>query len=62
MKKLRRDSSVLEDSNIPNLNQTAHRRGVSIHDATFAIQESIKKYVREEDIIYQLFYDLEKAF
>ena len=47
---------------IPHLNQTAYRHGVSIHDASFAIQETIRKYVCEGDIVYQVFYDLEKAF
>ena len=53
---------VLEDLGIPHLNQTAYHRGVLIHDASFAIQETIKKYVWDSDIVYQLFYDLEKAF
>ena len=51
---LRRIMPVLEEANIPNLNQTAYRRGVSIHDATFAVQEAIRRYVREGDIVYQL--------
>ena len=32
---------VLEDLRIPHLNQTAYQRGISIYDATFAIQEKI---------------------
>ena len=59
---LRRLLPVLEEMNIPHLNQTAYQRGISIQDVTFAVQETVRKYVREGDAVYQLFYDLEKAF
>ena len=52
---LRRLLPVLEDLHIPHLNQTAYQQDISIHDATFATQETIRKYVRDGEIVYQLF-------
>ena len=51
-----------EESGIPHINQTAYQRGMSCHDATFTVQESIRKYLRSGDSVFQIFYDLEKAF
>jgi len=44
------------------LNQTAYQRGMSCNDAIFVVQESIRKYLRNGDSTFQIFYDLEKAF
>ena len=35
---------------------------MSCNDATFVVQESIRKYLRNGDSTFQIFYDLEKAF
>ena len=51
-----------DESGIPHINQTAYQRGMSCHDATFTVLESIRKYLRSGDSVFQIFYDLEKAF
>ena len=53
---------ILSDRNIPQLTQTAYRRGVSCTDATFTCQETISKFIRDDDSIYSSFYDLASAF
>ena len=53
---------ILSDRNIPQLTQTAYRRGVSCTDATFTCQETISKFIRDGDSIYSCFYDLASAF
>ena len=53
---------ILRDRNIPQLTQTAYRRGVSCTDATFTCQETISKFIRDGDSIYSCFYDLASAF
>ena len=53
---------VLSESNLPQLNQTAFQKGISCSDAIFSCQESISKFVREDDSVYSCFYDLASAF
>ena len=38
-----------------------YHNGTFIHDATFALQETIRKYVGDGNIVYQLVCDYEKS-
>ena len=46
---------VLSDNSVPDLSQTAYRRGVSSTDITFSCQETISKFIRDGDSIYSCF-------
>jgi len=53
---------IFDEYGAPHLNQTAYQRGMSCNNATFVVQESIRKYLQNGDSIFQIFYDLEKVF
>jgi len=55
---LERLRPIFNEYGTPHLNQTAHKWGISCNDATFVVQESIRKYLRNGDSIFQIFYDL----
>ena len=47
---------------VPQVTQTAYRKGVPCRDAIFAGQEAITKFTGEGDNVYSCFYDLASAF
>ena len=49
---------ILEDSGIPQITQTAYRKGVSCQDSIFASQEAIEKFTSDSNTVYTCFYDL----
>ena len=59
---LDRISPILEDAGIPQLTQTAYRKGISCADSIFAGQEAQLKFTSEGDCIHTCFYDLTSAF
>ena len=59
---LERLNPILSERGFPHQAQTAYRRGISCCDAIFSTQESILKYIREDENPTLCFFDLEKAF
>ena len=57
-----RISPILEDSGIPQITQTAYRKGVSCQDSIIASQEANEKFTSDGDSVYTCFYDLASAF
>ena len=55
-------SVILDESEVPQLTQTAYRRNVGCRDSIFASQEVNHKFINEGDSVYTCYYDLEKAF
>lgn len=53
---------ILQENGVPHLNQTAYQPGLSSHEATFVVQEVVRKYIREGVTMHQVFYDLDKAY
>ena len=53
---------ILEEKGIPHRTQTAYQAGISCCDATEVVQEVVKAYINCGSMIFQCFYDLEKAF
>ena len=51
---LERLRPIFDEYGAPHLNQTAYQRGMSCNDATFVVQESIRKYLRNRDSIFQI--------
>ena len=51
---------ILEENGIPHPNQTACQPGQSSHNATFVVQEVVRKYIKEGYTVYQVLYELEK--
>ena len=50
------------EKDIPHLNQTAYRRGVSCAEAIFSTLEVLSMYAQRSEKVYVCFYDLQKAF
>lgn len=59
---LERLNTVLLETGVPHVNQTAYRRHVGCADAIFATQETIAKHVREGSTVHMCLYDLQKVF
>ena len=59
---LLRMTPILEEKGIPHRTQTAYQAGISCCDATEVVQEVVKAYINCGSMIFQCFYDLEKAF
>ena len=53
---------VLEENGIPHHTQTAYQAGISCADPTEVVQEAVKNHIQHGSVVYQCFYDLEKAF
>ena len=49
---LNRMSNILDDSQVPQLTQTAYRRNVGCSDSIFASQEVNYKFINEGDSVY----------
>jgi hypothetical protein len=54
--------SLFIERGFPHPSQTAYRRGLSCIDTVFSTQEVNLRHIREGDIPYLCFFDLEKAF
>ena len=50
------------DTGLPQINQSAYRRGVSCADTIFATQGVISGYLKSGSKVYMSLYDLQKAF
>ena len=59
---IQRINPVLEDAGIPQLTQTAYRKGVSCQDSIFVGTECNSSFVNGGDNVYTCFYDLASAF
>ena len=59
---LLRLTPVLEENGIPHHTQTAYQAGISCADPTEVVQEAVKNHIQHGSVVYQCFYDLEKAF
>ena len=59
---MERISPLLEDAGVPQISQTAYKKGVSCQDSIFASQEANAKFISEGDNVYSCFYDLASAF
>ena len=59
---IQRISPILDDMDIPQLTQTAYRRGASCQDSIFAGMEGIANFVNDKENVYTCFYDLASAF
>ena len=59
---IQRINPVLEDAGIPQLTQTAYRKGVSCQDSISAGTECNATFVNGGDNVYTCFYDLHSAF
>ena len=59
---IQRINTVLEEAGIPQLSQTAYRKGISCQDSIFAGTECNSTFVSGGDNIYTCFYDLGSAF
>ena len=59
---MERISPLLEDAGVPQISQTAYKKGVSCKDSIFASQEANAKFISEGDNVYSCFYDLASAF
>ena len=59
---IQRINPVLEDAGIPQLTQTAYRKGVSCQDSISAGTECNTTFVNGGDNVYTCFYDLASAF
>ena len=46
---MERISPLLEDAGVPQISQTAHKKGVSCQDSIFASQEANAKFISEGD-------------
>ena len=57
-----RISPILEDSGIPQITQTAYRKGVSCQNSISASHEAIEKFTSDGDTVYTCFHDLASAF
>ena len=53
---------ILENSGIPQITQTAYRKGVSCQDSIFTSQEANEKFTSDGDTVYTRVYDLASAF
>ena len=59
---MERIGPLLEDAGVPQISQTAYKKGVSCQDSIFASQEANAKFISEGDNVYSCFYDLASAF
>ena len=57
-----RISPVLDDVGIPQVTQTAYRKGVGCQDSIFAGKESTDLFIQGGDNVLTCFYDLASAF
>ena len=57
-----RISPVLDDAGIPQVTQTAYRKGVGCQDSIFAGKESTDSFIQGGDNVFTCFYDLASAF
>ena len=53
---------LFDETGIPQITQTAYRKGVACSDSIFAGHEVISKFTLEGDLVYSCFYDLTSAF
>ena len=53
---------IMEDLDLPHINQTGYRKGNSCADAIFATLEVISQFVSDGDKVYMCLYDLHKAY
>ena len=51
---LNRMSDILDDSQVPQLTQTAYRRNVGCSDSIFASQKVNYKFINEDECLYLL--------
>ena len=59
---LQRLLPIMEDLDLPHINQTGYRKGNSCADAVFASLEVISQFVNDGDKVYMCLYDLQKAY
>ena len=59
---IQRINPVVEDASIPQLTQTAYRKGVFCQDSIFAGTECNATFANGGDNMYTCFYDLDSAF
>ena len=59
---MERISPLLADAGVPQISQTAYKKGVSCQDSIFSSQEANAKFISEGDNVYSCFYDLASAF
>ena len=59
---IQRITPILDDMDIPQLTQTAYRRGASCQDSIFAGMEGIANFVNDKEKVYTCFYDLARTF
>ena len=59
---LQRLLPIMEDLDLPHINQTGYRKGNSCADVVFASLEVISQFVNDGDKFYMCLYDLQKAY
>ena len=59
---MQRITPILDVADIPQISQTAYRKGVSCQDSVFAGIEANTRFVIEKEKVYTCFYDLASAF
>ena len=59
---VQRITPILDEAGVPQISQTAYRKGASCRDSIFAGQEAIEKFIDEGDNVHTCFYDLASAF
>jgi hypothetical protein len=59
---LQRITPILDVADIPQISQTAYRKGVSCQDCIFAGIKANTRFVIEKEKVYTCFYDLASAF
>ena len=59
---IQRISPILDDKDIPQLTQTAYRRGTSCQDSIFAGMKGIANFVNDKENVYTCFYDIASDF
>ena len=59
---VQRITPILDEAGVPQISQTAYRKGTSCRDSIFAGQEANEKFIDEGDNVHTCFYDLASAF
>ena len=59
---MQRITPILDVADIPQISQTAYRKGVSCQDCIFAGIKANTRFVIEKEKVYTCFYDLASAF